>query len=72
MQHNVLRHLVIDVHIAVKWGNMLLRSVICDDDTLRLVMYNQDTQYTAGVRWDRAIMEHTQDDMRHAFSSRYL
>jgi hypothetical protein len=58
MQHNVVRRLVIETHVTVKWGNMLLRNVICRGETLRLVMCTQDTQYTAAVSWHRAIMEY--------------
>lgn len=59
----VLRRLLVETHITVKWGYILLGCVTCHDETLRLAMCAQDKRHTAGVRWDRAKIEYTHDDM---------
>jgi hypothetical protein len=56
------RDTVFDLHVAVKWGNILLSSVICDDDTLGIVRRTQDAQCPVGVSCDRMAVDYTHDE----------
>lgn len=57
-----LRCLVFKVIVTIRWGNTLLSSVICHDDTQHIVTCNQNTQCTAGVRCNQMFMHYTHDE----------
>jgi hypothetical protein len=58
----VLRRLVCEIYVTVKFDNILIGSFVCHGNTCRIVTCTQDTQYIAGVSCDRMNMECTCDE----------
>jgi hypothetical protein len=64
-----MRFLVYEIHVTVKWGNILLSDVICRDDTQHVVRCTRDTWCTAGVSCDQMIVAYTQYEYCNMLSS---
>lgn len=58
----VLRRLVFYIFVTVKFGNILLSSVICYENTQRFVRCTQESQDKTGACRERMIMKYTQDE----------
>jgi hypothetical protein len=53
--------LILEEHVSVKWGNTLLSSGTCHDDTWRVVNCTQDAVHTRD-NYDRTIMVYAHDE----------
>jgi hypothetical protein len=62
MLYCVLRCLVFEIHVNVKWGNTLLSRALPRRYIKRGVRCTQDTQCTSGLSCDRMIIEYTHDE----------